>query len=152
MTGSNFTSWYRDDEGTIVTVGDLIDTSTRNIYSISDGSNSNVLQLNTTTVGNYRYEVVLAGVSQSSTAISSGGTLSLSKNTASFGYKLNDLSGSANGANPATDNTATIPIVNRLNLMSSGTGLSISSGHIAKLTYYPKRLSNNDIRLLSRKK
>jgi hypothetical protein len=60
MTGSNFTSWYRDDEGTIVTVGDLIDTNTKNIYSISDGSNSNVLQLNTTTTGNYRLRLTVA--------------------------------------------------------------------------------------------
>ena len=64
-------------------------------------------------------------------------------------YKLDDFALTLNASAVATDTTATLPTVNTLNIGSRNGGGSPISGHIRRITYYPRRLSNAELQALT---
>jgi len=67
-----------------------------------------------------------------------------------FGWKLNDFASSLNGAAVLTDLSGTIPTgINRLTLGATSGSAQMLNGHIAKLIYYPARLTNTKLQQLS---
>jgi hypothetical protein len=71
--------------------------------------------------------------------------------TGAIAYKLNDFGFSWNGADALTDTSTTLPVVQQLYIGNNG-GLAgnFLNGHIARLTYYPKRLPNATLQALSK--
>ncbi len=66
------------------------------------------------------------------------------------GYKVNDYAFSLNGASALTDTVCTVPTtVDRLVLGNQGGYSVYLNGHIAKLIYYPARLTNTKLQQLS---
>jgi hypothetical protein len=57
------------------------------------------------------------------------------------GFKLNDFAASLNGATVVTDTTGTMPTITHLRIGNSKAG-NIYNGAIAKVAYWPKRLTN----------
>jgi hypothetical protein len=149
MTGTNFSSWYRADEGTLVisTPPLLERVASATIAKISDGGTSNFMTLiknagdpnlyaaSVTTLG-----TTVANINNGQTT-STGGTLALA-------YKLDDFSFTAKGATPATDTSGGIPIVSQLNL--GATASNVFSVAIKRLTYYPKRLTNAELQAVTK--
>lgn len=149
MTGANFSSWYRQDEGMIYFDGEKPSNRSAgfpSLFSINDGTANNNIQpaINALSdVINVEMKVggsVVAGFYPAYT----GGTAKLS-----FAYKLNDVNFAMNGVAGATDTSATVPAVNQLNIGSNHSGSSALNGHIARLAYYPKRLSNTELQALT---
>jgi hypothetical protein len=149
MTGTNFSSWYNQTEGTV-----LIDYRNPNLqnpsfpsaYYFSDGTFSN------------RF-----GHSSSNTArtnsfdLLSNGTVYtyLTKNNvaersvAATAYKINDIAHAVDGEFIGTDLAALIPTVNKIDIGHRINSAHIN-GHISKLAYYPRRLSNSQLQNLTK--
>jgi len=150
MTGTNFSSWYRADEGTVYS--ETTSSTAGNfsgIYSISDGTSSNRME-----------SYFLSGVAYGSFIRTNGvtqvelGNPTLTANTFlknSSVYKTNDFAYCANAqASVGVDSAGTIPLVNRIYIGAGSTGaVAFLNGTIKKLAYYPKRLTNAELQGLT---
>jgi hypothetical protein len=143
MTGTNFSSWYNQAQGSLY-VETIAVFGTNNIgtASLSDGTSNNSINIygNSTssymdslvngigTVGNYSY----------------GLTHYPFKNI--YSYLTNNTITTSDGNIPLVDSSCAIPIVNRLIIGSiyGGTNFFLN-GHIRKLTYYPVALSSSNL-------
>jgi hypothetical protein len=146
MTGANFSSWYRADEGSLFVRYDTAATSANNsVASISLNSNGARIQLSQLT-GARRYNVVDGGVNQVN---DSGGNLgSVTANTAAnmaAAYKFNDFAACVNGGTVVADTSGTVPIVDRVFIGADGAGGNLLNGTIRKIAYYPRRVTNAEL-------
>lgn len=152
IAGSNFSSWYRPDEGSVFSEWRLnyanpsvngsvwalmADASTRS--NTIDFFNNN---------GSSAYEVRFGDVSQAYlTAAVAAGT----SHKGAFAYKTNDFARSTNGGAVGSDTTGTVPIhVTTLVLGTQFTGgVTPLYGTLRRLAYYPRRLSNTELQALT---
>jgi hypothetical protein len=142
ITGTNFSSWYRQDEGTVfVSASRDTGISTINrIASITDGTNNNRVfdfRQDTSAVG---YAIsVTSGVTDLLT------TLTLNANSRSnklaIAQQLNNGGQAVNGTAYGPDTSVAMPVVNQLNIGNLNGGTQYG-GQIARLTFWPQRLSN----------
>jgi hypothetical protein len=138
MTGTNFSSWYRADEGTLYAEGGPV-VNEGALFSVHDG-----------TFNNFIAHIFRFGTASRTWTFASGVEQTNISNTVSGNvkhalvYAANNFAQSVNGLAVVTDTTATIPVVNQLNI-----GLRVTSnntnGTIRKLAYYPKRLQNSEL-------
>jgi len=148
MTGANFSSWYRQDEGSFVAETLLARQAaiagTRQ-YTVSDGATSSIGSFYRGS-GATGATVLVSGVTQTDLA-PTGVIAANTPAKVALAYKVNDFAASGNGAATLTDTSGTIPILDRLHL---GTDLgNYLNGHVRSLTYYPKRLTNAELQSLS---
>lgn len=151
MTGANFSSWYRQDEGTFVAsslIGRAITTGNfPRPWEVHDGtSNNRIANFSNVSVGGYI--VVAGGVTQVANYPAESDAI---RKVAVFAYKANDFAHALNGGALGADTGGTVPVVSRLNIGDSSLPASSHNlnGTIARLTYYPKRLSNAQLQALS---
>ena len=65
-------------------------------------------------------------------------------------YKVNDFSAGIDGAVSGVDTGGAVPVnIKQLNFFSAQDSGSVASGHIKSIQYYPKRLSNEELQLLT---
>jgi hypothetical protein len=146
ITGSNFSRWYNQSEGSFYVQEDSINNSQDKYYIfVSDGANSDRLWLSKDSVNRHIFRVydsanTLQVVSASPILPSSPGLVSSQFVGAYFSGDSNSaLNGSIVGA--STNNTFVRSGSNSAYLGSTASG-SYLNGHIARLTYYPYRLSD----------
>jgi hypothetical protein len=149
MTGANFSSWYRADEGTLYASASLSGRRAlgfENIAMLSAGaSTSNSIGIGTQVVGNEGRAFSLVNGSATSDLRSGDIVLNVEFKIV-YGYKVNDFALSFNAGTVQTDTSGAIPAdVDRLTFRVEPTGSSPFAGHIRKLAYYPKRLSNSEL-------
>ena len=160
ITGANFSSWYRQDEGTIWANGTASNRSTtgfrtRGFLSINDGSTSeSMLMGHSSTEGTYRGSLFVSGVNQFTIAVAQ--TISNVFTASNYytaktciAYKVNDLIQSANGELTSPVNSASLPVTNRMVIGDSLTNDGYLNGTIRRLTYWPTRLSNNTLQTIT---
>jgi hypothetical protein len=147
MTGTNFSSWYNQSEGTIVaSVLNGTPAGTSNaVLSFQDGagSSNNRNQMSGYTAFT---ATVVGGAVQSNM----GTNTSASANLA-YAYKANDFAASANGATPTTDTSGTVPSTlayATIGRFDFGSVVSLN-GCIRRITYYPQRLPNATLQALT---
>jgi hypothetical protein len=150
ITGTNFSSWYRQDEGTVLTkadVGNSTDATFPIIADITD-SPSNKISIALATTGKLLFGYVrLSNVEQ---AALYGTTYTLNTPFVySMAYKTNDVAGSKNGSSIVSDSSANLPVTNKLTIGGDVGSTSYINGHIAKIAYYPKRLSNAELQSIT---
>jgi hypothetical protein len=141
MTGVNFSSWYRQDEGTLyadVVYGNL--TAIKQIFSVGSGSSSSVLMRLTSDGNNVSFQVL----NTTTEANLSMGTVSSSAKITGA-YKVNNFAGVLNGGSVSTDTSGTIPVVDSAFIGSRSGSDRFLNGTIKKLAFYPKRLSNIEL-------
>jgi len=146
ITGSNFSSWYRQDEGTV-----LVDAARSpavtgrypNVGNFSDGTGSNRIQIYGLDYGDrYTHEIVSAGSPQvafNQSQLFTPNTF----NKLAVAYKTNDTAFVAGASLVLADSLVTLPAVNQLSV--SG----VDSRTIRRLTYWPTRLSNNTLQQIT---
>jgi hypothetical protein len=140
MTGTNFSSWYNASEGTFVS--EAVSTrpagDTTRLLAASDGTANNSIRLNVATIP---LAVVVAGVTEASFTLS---TVANAANKYALGYKVNDVNGAVNGVVGTTDTSASIPVVDRLEIgrLAAGGSGNLLNGYIRSITYYPQRIDN----------
>jgi hypothetical protein len=151
MTGTNFSSWYRQDEGTIYVANQqaTVDGSAGANYhavAISDGTNNELIYIGTQYgSSNLEAATVDGGVGQFTvTAVAPSG----GEYRRSLTYTADDFGYSINGGAATTDASGTLPTVSRM-YIGSNNGASYLGGTISRLVYYPKRLSNATLQALT---
>lgn len=152
MTGTNFSSWYNQSEGTaIITVGGLINNAANNsiAFSLNDNTSNNRLFLV------YRHSdaasraftfTVTNGVNQN--IITSTSMVSDGRNKAVVSFKSDLFYLYINGVLIGVTGTGTLPPVLRLQLGFDIYGRQLN-GWIEKFQYYPKQLSSSQLQNLS---
>lgn len=145
LAGTGFSGIWNSSEGTLVIEGDSVASGTTPFVCLDDNTSSE------------RIEIYGSGTDPKILVVDGGSTQvdidagTISNGTAfklAFAYKLNDFAVSLNGGAVATDTAGTLPTVDRLRIGSNQAG-NYLNGHIARLRYYPIRLTNAKLQELS---
>ena len=142
MTGSNFSSWYRADEGTVYAVHSAPVAANRDLLAINDGTGNNSIELYALSTSAIKAYINNKNALQMDVTVGSPVT---GTNQSSLFYKLNDSGGSLNGAAVVADTSCVVPTVDRLTIGYYATGFNFWNGTIKRIAYYPKRLSNTEL-------
>jgi hypothetical protein len=143
MTGTNFSDWYRADEGSFYAEGSL-SSGTRYISLISSNL-ANQIEVIQSGSGVNLFVYTNSSVQMNTTPSANA---PLTPNKVAFAYKTNDCAGSVNSGAVTTDTSVVLPLVSKLQLSGNGNG-SRGLGHYKKLAYYPTRLSNTQLQALT---
>ena len=146
ITGSAFSGWYRQDEGTVFAEGRAVNNGV--IAVANDGSFDNRKpQLNLGAIGSVDANYVAAGsLVASFTQVSSVGI----SNRWATAYAVDNFGFSSNGLAPAQDSSGALPSgINALRLGSFQNGSSYANGPIKRLCFWPARLPNSTLQALT---
>jgi hypothetical protein len=159
MTGTNFSSWYRADEGTFYvdwTAGQ--DDVFINAWSVgSTVVNGGFMNVRRGGSGNMTFNVIDGTTTQAGTVAISGSPIAGTTYKVSSAFKANDFASSTNGAAVVTDTSGTVPstigtllIGNGWNNGGATAANEYLNGTIRKIAFYPTRLSNAQLQALTR--
>jgi hypothetical protein len=148
MTGTNFSSWYRADEGTLFAETASPNSFSRVQISVNDGTNNNKIEPVLASGNAYLLGVNVGGSAVGSATTSNTTTANVSAKTAGA-YKVNDFAVSLNAGTVATDTSGVLPVVDRMFIGQRTAGSVSLNGTIKKLAYYPARLSNTELQGLT---
>lgn len=142
ITGTNFSSWYRQDEGTVY-------FSAKTNFAVPSGPFPRAVQIQGAT-GSDRIEQ----------SFFNGGQVCYLRNsaaiqaewypnyfiqngvTSSFALATNNIAGSSNGVITGTDSVAVLPTVDRMIIGAETSFGNFLNGTISRITYFRQRLSN----------
>ena len=147
MTGANFSSWYRADEGTLYGEGIGAFSSGALATINTSTSFSNMIVIGSLNSTNEAFRVFANGAAQTDI-----GTLLLNTNyKLSLGYARNNVAGSINGAAVLTDTSVIVPSVgmDTLQIGRQWNSNMQLGGTIKKLAYYPTRCTNAQLQALT---
>lgn len=154
MTGTNFSSWYRQDEGTFVYTAKIDYDPANSTYPfIFRAGTDNLNRILSFVYGNTNticLGIDSGAVSQCSIAAASAITIGVPF-SAAVTYKSNDCLIVSAGVVGQSDTSVTLPILSALEIGGGG-GSSATpiNGHISRITYFPNRLPNSLLQELSR--
>jgi hypothetical protein len=132
MTGTNFSSWYSQGQGTLYAEFNPLALAASSGVVINDNTTSNRIRLATTSVSD-QGTVTTSGTAQ---AVLDGGTPAANTSMKlAMTYQVNNFALSLNGATAATDTTGTVPVVSQLQIGSETT--TVGNLTIKKIAYYP---------------
>jgi hypothetical protein len=149
MTGTNFSSWYNQSEGTFIAQ-----------YAISFVSNEGKVALTAGLGADNNFSVRIgyssgpntvtgasniAGVNQ---AVFAQAAVSTNYNEVAMAYKTDDFGFSANGSTPATDTSGSVYSPNSMSIGRSGSAYYLN-GWITAIAYYNTRLPNAQLQTLT---
>ncbi len=149
IQGSNFYSWYNQNEGSFFASMDYM-TASNGAWVLVAHSGS------AATTNDYFAFFKSSGTSHRQTITASGifqgnldfvGALANTYYKYAGCYKVNDAAFTVDGANVLTDNTVNLPMPSTLqigNLFNQ-----YQNGHIKQISYYPQRLSNDVLKGLT---
>jgi hypothetical protein len=145
MTGTNFSSWYNQTEGTFVAYTSATAASARSLTA-SAGAVTNQLFVQGGAATSIAFNVFI-----SSAFVAQLGSLPASALKKVAGaYKVNDFAASVNGGTVDTDTLGALATFDRVNLGANALGTGgFLNGHILKIAYYNLRLTNAELRAFS---
>lgn len=153
VSGTNFSSWYNESEGTFVVgaVNQFVTgVANKTWLNVTDAGLSNRITGNITTAGKPQQFVISGG----STVVNLVATFAtLVANTpfkTAIAYKVNDFGYSVDGQTTVTDTLGAVPvapIVMRIGGIS--TTNTPFNGHIRQVSYYNTRLTDAELQRLS---
>jgi hypothetical protein len=162
ITGANFSSWYRQDEGSVYIEAAPGSIATdRGIWSIGDptlgfGGRESIYAIVRNFDSGFGASMSVAGSSQVATNATAGFYQANRFLKTIFAFKANDTVGAGGGLLGTVDTSCLVPfnsnfgasIGSLANGFSGGAG-NIVTGHIRRLTYWPTRLSNAILQALT---
>jgi hypothetical protein len=148
MTGTNFSSWYRADEGSFYAEAVCPSLTDVTLFAANDATQNNQIDMRfaiTTTAGRVR----IGGANAPSlAAINSAPTVGANYKTA-IAYKASDSAATGNGGSVASSSAySTLPSINQFEIGRRAAASYLNST-ITKLAYYPKRLTNTQLQALT---
>ena len=147
ITGSAFSGWYRQDEGTVfaqvIQASEVGTSRFPRLWSISDGTFAERITGQRYSTGTFRPNITDNSVGQAVFDVSPS-IPAKSPGRFAYAFKLDDIGGAVNGGAVVTDTSATMPLVTQLNIGDVYTPLTTTNnnGPIRRLTYWPQRLGN----------
>jgi hypothetical protein len=155
ITGANFSSWYRQTEGTVF--GDYVGVNNVNVSGATRrlveigvvGLPNDRMILGYNNVAASRFLVVVAAASQAD--INPSATQGARIKTAAC-FAVNNFQQGANGSLGTADTSGNVPTVSAIAIGNDFTSSAATSlnGTIRRLTYWPKRLPNSQLQALTR--
>jgi hypothetical protein len=152
MTGTNFSSWYNQAQGTFVVAADVfgaIGGELPTFVNVNDTTTSNYIRLNAASTYRLRQFINVGGSQQTQDVTGSAPVLNQQFKVGAA-YNLNDFAVVADGGAVSTDATGTVPTVTQINFgVWFGSAGTVLNGHIAAITYYTTRLPNATLQSLT---
>lgn len=147
ITGSNFSSWYRQDEGTVFasSLSYGATNSNRRIAFATDGTTSNRFGFLYNSSNAPQLVVASAGVITANPSVALTGA----NYAIAAAYKLDDYRISAAGSNVSADTSGALPVgISQLSIGSQINSEPIN-GTIRRLTYWPQRLPDSTLQQIT---
>lgn len=152
ITGTNFSSFYNQSEGTIFFENaQSSETHIPFAYDFSDGTTENSHRLLYISTIDPTPIKVRTNTSNSNVVDFSYTAPPVGQSQAlAYAYKDNDFALSVNGASVVSDTTGTVPtVINKLTLGNAFSGVNAFSGHIKRLAYFSTRQLNATLQLIT---
>jgi hypothetical protein len=150
ITGANFSSWYRQDEGTVF--ADVVSAPNNTIAQlatdISDAPGNERIFVRRSGAGLLGVAVIDGGVTQADVGagpVISGGA----RYATAASYRLNSINLATNGQIGTEDATATIPTPDRMFIGQNFASTQQVNGTIRRLTFFPQRLPNSTLQAIT---
>jgi len=143
IDGEEFTEFFNQDQGTIITSTNSLNTSATQYPMVIEGDVTGNERHIFAESNSYQYQIKDGG---STVAQIDAGSIS-TKNIIAAAYKLNDTAVSINGSDAATDTSATMPTCTKLKLGHWSS--TVYDGYINRFMYYPNRIPNSQLKNLS---
>ena len=148
ITGTNFSSWYRQDEGTVFAAGVSNGANGAGLFTLEDGSAAEYSRMG---VGFSLLNFVVSKASGSQVDVYSTGTSfvfgSPFRGVAAYG--LNNVGLSLNGGSAQVDTAADMPSAANVLRIGFGKYATYTNGPIKRLTFWPQRLANSTLQTLT---
>jgi hypothetical protein len=146
MIGNNFARWYNQTQGAFMVEGDTAKpttvVATAQLVTASDGTANNSHRIRYITAGIDAVTVV-GGATQVDTN-EVGYTVNVPAKVV-YAYLVNDYGFAVNGGAVQTVTSATVPVVNSLQLGGFVANATPLNGHLRRFAYYPRRLANTEL-------
>lgn len=150
MSGTNFSSWYNANEGTVYFESKSIQGTNSYPFSLFGTNTSNRIFANYNTLSTMLSGTRINGTFEAAVTTPSNTALTNTFGKGATAYKVNDFGFSWNGATALTDTSTALPAVIQLNIGNNGALTSNwLNGTIKKLAYYPVRLTDAQIKTLT---
>ena len=150
ISGSNFSSWYRQDEGTLFydqTVLSYPPAANAALLHASDGTGSNYIGAFIPSGINHRTVIRKSGVNELlQNAIPAIDVLRRAE--VAIALKENNSNSAGNGIALLADTSCQLPAVDRLTFGEASGGVNMST-RIRRLTYWPQRLPNETLQTIT---
>lgn len=147
ITGTNFSRWYNQSEGTFVVIGDAANSAEAPLLSADESAGNEVLRLSRIAASSsLRFLVVDGGATQADLT-----RTTLAANTPFKGaaaYKASDFALCLNAGTVTTASSGTIPTATQLQI-GKAPFASSQCGHIQSLRYFRGRLPNTTLQALT---
>jgi len=147
MTGTNFSSWFNNAEGTIYTDYKFLNTQPDNystIFEVDDGTSNNRIFARYPNYSGIESQIISSGSGQASLNLNFSQAQKIA-----LAYKVNDFAACRAGGSLTTDTFGTVPLgLNAFYIGDSGSAVYMN-GTIKKIAYYPSRLSNAQLQALT---
>jgi len=151
ISGTNFSQWYKQYEGTVT--AESINSTTYNIDSsgysrgiacFDDDSDSNRIRVGIN--AGVTSSIRKAGVDQATQTV---GSISVGTKKTSISYKKDLVISSVDSVLSSSDTLAEIPYLTQLEIGKGAYFGGKISGHIHTLKYYPKALSSTELQAMT---
>jgi hypothetical protein len=151
ITGSAFSSWYRQDEGTFL--GEAVATGTATdsagtpigLAAITDGTNAERIRFGASATSTIWVDGNTIQANLSSGTLATGALFKLAAS-----YAVDNFALSRNAGSVQTDTSGTLPTVTQMEIGRSIVNGGFYAGTIRRLTFWPARLPNATLQQLTR--
>jgi hypothetical protein len=145
ITGSDFTGFYNQSEGTMLANAFTLASGDRTVLAADDNTANEMIRLRTEGTNPF-FKVTDGG---SDVVAIDAGTVTANTAFKLIGaYKVNDFASSINGGSAVTDTTGTIPTVDRMRIGAGQVGNTMC-GCISAIRYFKKRLPDAKLQSLT---
>ena len=151
ITGTAFSSFYNQTEGTIYSVATATSSTNSDstatavgIAAFTDGTNSERIRY-----GALTFSTVWVDNNTSQANLSSGTFTQNQQVNLASAFKINDFALVRDGGSVQTDATGTLPTPTQVELGRSGVGTGFFSGTIKRLAFWPVRLANPTLQAIT---
>jgi hypothetical protein len=150
ITGTAFSSWYRQNEGTVFIEGIMAPNLSRFApeLALSDGTDTNKIEFYNYPSG-YGCTVRASGQTNTDPILILSPTSGLPYRKA-IALKANDYRVAAQGQQGTSANPSFIPTVNELKVGTSRGGATSIGSTIRRLVFWPRRLGNEVLQEVTR--
>ena len=147
ITGANFSSWYRQDEGSAFVDFTINGVNTGNnfIYDFSNGTTDEEIFLNYQDTGNARWVARIAGVQTTQNQKGAG----LPRFKHAFGMASNNYMVARDGILSTGSSQVGMPSNTSLRLGARFSDSAASNGTIRRLVYWGQRLPNSTLQAIT---
>lgn len=158
MTGTNFSSWYNQTEGTVfsrfyaTSVLGAGSSAARCSMGISVGASTNRFRAQLADATQIRFTAVSNGSVTADLYSSATSTIN-TWNDYVYAYKVDSFATSVNASNPSTDSSGAIPISPDRAFIGSDENTGATgylNGWMAKVFYWPQRLTNAEVQAFAK--